>query len=163
MKQITALILAFAVLVSFIPVVGADNTATIDITLNNSATASIYVTPTAWGPTAGIGETEETDSGHFVLANNGTVTVDVTIKGSNTSNGWYLGTSPEHDTFHIQYNLTVAGSWQDILIAESPFANTLSPVTGENTRAFDLKLEMPTSSSNEASQSTQVTFTATAN
>ena len=102
MKQITALILAFAVLVSFIPVVGADNTATIDITLNNSATASIYVTPTAWGPTAGIGETEETDSGHFVLANNGTVTVDVTIKGSNTSNGWYLGTSPEQPHNKIQ-------------------------------------------------------------
>ncbi len=155
MKKIIKILIALFVL-TFPYTVNAGNTAQITMTLVNNASADIDISPGIWQPTAGLGSNENTgESGYFTIYNNGTLMVDIYINGENSSD-WTLSSFSGHDTFSLKYNLTDAGSWTSVTLSPSLFINNFSH---NSFKTFDLWLYMPSSTSTERPQATNVTIT----
>lgn len=155
------LIGAFAILlvVGFVAPVQGDNQATIDVTMNPSASINITCNQASWSPSARLTENESTATDWATLTNAGDVSVLVNVSASDSTN-WTLAGSPEHNQFELQ--MYIDTSWTDLTTSDQTFKNNLSPEGGSNTVDFGLWLYMPTTSSTASSQISTITFTATA-
>ena len=137
--------------------VGADDSASITINLLNDATADIVLNNTVWNPTAGLGETEETGLSHFNIENNGSVQVDIDIKGAVTG-GWNLGSAPGHNILYLAWNY-IGATWTEIETIDTSFRGNLAH---DEDQDFGLHLEMPLTTGTADTQTITVTFTAIA-
>jgi long-subunit acyl-CoA synthetase (AMP-forming) len=135
----------------------ADTTQTIVITIENYAEASIILNETTWYTIAPL---DSNETKPFNLMNNASVTVDVDIKATNTTN-WKIMSSSGANDFALQFNNTggLLGT-ETITYTDSTFYNGL---TYDGDVDFVLTLYLPTSSSVATPQEITVTFTATAN
>jgi len=123
---------------------------------------TIYATPSQWEiGTTTIGNYNYSTSGfYFNLTNNGTITLDVQIKGSNATNSttgaqWNLTTIPEFNNFSLRYNKSGGSSWTNINTTYDTFVTNL----GVNSwQTFDLNIFMATTSSTGDPLSLDVTF-----
>jgi len=70
------------------------------------------------------------------------------------------GFGADDDLCYELYGYNVSAT--DISITPSSFISNLSPVSGNNTQNFGLRIQMPTTSSTTQNQQTEITFTATA-
>ena len=158
-KQILALLAAMVMACAFAPLVGASDTATINVTLNPSAQASIVCNQSVWNPSAGIGTNESTEADWGKISNDGHVAVSVAVKGSDSAN-WTLAASSSHDHFALK----TLGVALTLTTSDQTFDATMAPVGdgGHTFTTFGLTVEMPTSTSTAAQQHPAVTFTATA-
>ena len=159
MKKLILIGALLFTLAAAIPIVGAGDTATITITMNNNALANITVTPITWISEAGVDESNSTTGDYFTVENTGFVTVDLEIKGADSPGGWTIENAAGNDAFKVEYNVT---AWTTVTDGYLAFASDLAPV-GSDTIGFDLKLTMPTSTSTAAAQSTVITLKATPN
>jgi len=122
---------------------------------------SINVSPSQWNlGEVDIGDTKETTGFYFNLTSEGDVALDITINATNAKNTthgakWNLTTTPGHDNFSLQYNLSGAGTWTNINITFDTFITDLV-IGGYQT--FDLKLLMATTSSTVDPMGVTVTF-----
>lgn len=138
------------------PPIAGGQTAQILVTLNNNASADIEITPGIWEPTAGISSDENTGtSGYFTIYNNGSLTVDIYINGED-SEDWTLETSEGHNNFALKYRKTDEGIWTSIVTSSNLFINDFTYNTNKD---FDLWLYMPTSTSTNNAQATNMTVT----
>lgn len=149
---------------AFIPLAGAGPTDTIVVTLTPGGSVDITVVNstggTEWHPTASVPSGTQTTAG-FNLSNVGDIPCDVTIEGENTNGGWDLNTvAVGHDAFRMAYNITTANYFDE---TPEAFASDL-PVSEEAQYwvIFSLTVEMPSSTSTNAAQTTTITFTGTA-
>jgi len=86
------------------------------------------------------------------------------------SGGHYIRTLDGEDSWTAYtgrdfYKFTISGyNASEIQLTTSPasFVDNLSPVSGNNTQNFGLRIQMPTTSSTTQNQQTEITFTATA-
>ena len=132
------------------------------IYLTNDSSADINVWNTSagagqatWYPGCGIGGNDATTGDFYNLSNEGTVQVDVTIAGANTTD-WTLGTSPGHNVTNVSYD--ISGTWNVFTWESETFVDDLAWNEWQN---FDLQIYMPTSTSTANNQEITVTFTAT--
>lgn len=140
----------------------AATTGTISVTVSLQSTVSVDVSPTTWniGPIALDG----TDTLTPVTAtNNGNVTIDLNIKGSNGATNWTInGTSTGADQFTVQaHNGTPALSPTSFLLTTVDHALSSSLATSSS-QTFDLTFTAPSSDTGGggADQSFDVTVTA---
>ena len=159
-KQILVLLVALA-MTSIVPLVGAGNTATINVTLNPQTTININVNRSGvWTSNAALGTTDATATNYFNLTNDGNVAITVTATGNNTHD-WLLADEPAHNAFVMDItgdhamNLTVT---HDAFAAMVPLHDGI----GDTYINFGLKVYMPTTSSTAAEQHFAITFKATA-
>lgn len=131
----------------------------IDVTLDPQATIDISVNRSVWNPPCELGENSQTASTWGLLENLGDVTVTVEINASDTV-AWSLSSVPSHNIFNLSFTFNDA-DWSSIYNEHSEF-KVLSPLAGNNTTTFGLKIYMPTSSSTNAVQTFVITFSATA-
>lgn len=163
MKKILAVLIAcIFVGMLFVPSSIGEDTEYLEIYLTNYASAAIDVWNTSdasgdatWYPGCGIGGNDSTTGDYYNLSNEGTVQVDVTIAGANTTD-WTLGTSAGHNVTNVSYD--VSGTWDVFTWEAESFADNLAWDEWQN---FDLQIYMPTSTSTATNQTITVTFTAT--
>jgi len=156
MKKLIIGIIAAALICSFTLPVNAATTQDLNITLSGYTEASILLNDTTWTPSAGLGTNESTGINHFKLDNDGSVQLDVDIKGS-IEPTWSLGASAAHDVVYVAYNI---GSGNvEITTGDLDFVNDLAHNESQN---FGMYIDMPTTSSTSIQQNITVTFTATA-
>jgi hypothetical protein len=157
-KQILAILVATAMACAFAPIVAADNTETIEVTLSPNTSANITCNKTAWAPGCGIGGTNQTSTTWGDLDNSGTVAVSVTIVGEDTAAWAINNTAAGHNIFYAEYNPASAG-WNGY----DDNAETFDANIAYNEHVvFGLGIGMPTSTSVSATQSYTITFVATA-
>lgn len=166
MKKYLAILIAVAMVSTMIPLAGASDTATIDVSFSNTAAAAITVSPDNYTFSVGIGESAEntSDSDYFTLTNVGNVTVDITIKGETISGGeWTLAGSAGVDTYSLYYDQD--GSWDEITTGYLAMTGgTDLPPVGGTTISFDLQYTPPTTvTDGEDDEGAIITFLATAN
>jgi len=122
---------------------------------------SFNVTPSQWNiGTIDIGDTNATTGFYFNLTNEGNVALDITINATNATNTttpaqWNLTTTPGHDNFSLQYNLSSAGTWTSI---STSFTSFVTDLAINSWKTFDLKLLMATTSSTVDPMEVTVTF-----
>ena len=159
MRKIFALFVAIAMCGIFAPLAGASNTATINVTLNPSAQASIVCNQSVWNPSAGIGSNESTSATWGKVSNDGHVAVHINVSATN-SGAWTLSATRGHDAFVLK---TIT---PDITLTTSGqvFDADMAPVgdSGHTFTTFGLTVNMPTSTSTATQQHLAITFTATA-
>ncbi len=162
MKKYIAGVTALVLMASMIPMVSADQpTQVISVTLTPGGTLSITCNRTAWdGEGAGLGETgttTPTDS-WGKITNTGTLRADITVKVNDTDD-WTVESSAGLDQFEFYINISGSG--------ESQFTDGGTPITfvddldKDQVKNFGLRVVMPTSSSTNNAQTTELTFTAT--
>jgi len=142
--------------------VSASDNAIINIPMNNNAIASIVLTPKSWNFfELFLSSESETALNYFLIDNNGTVNVDVFIKGSNSS-GWTINKiAPGTDNFSLKYKLQSGGDWSGIGPSDDAFIPSLAH---DESEYFGMQILMPTASTTAVTPQTMtVTFTATAN
>lgn len=156
MKKILIGILAVALICSFAMPATAGNQEVLTITLDNFAEADILLDNTTWDPEAGLGENANTSGIGFKLTNNGSVQVDVEIKGE-IGPDWSLGSSPGHNTTYLAYDIGAGNV--EITTGDLAF---VSDFAYDGEQIFGMWIDMPISSSTSDAQTITVTFTATA-
>lgn len=162
MKKILALGIAVAMMMAFVIPATAGPTDTLIIYLNNDASADILVEnatggDATWYPSAGIGANEASGLTDYNCSNNGSVQVDIDIKGS-VAGGWALGSSAGHDTLYVAYNWT-GNTWTEITTGDLDFSDDMAH---DGYQLFGIMVDMPTSTSTGDAQTVTLTFTATA-
>jgi len=128
------------------------------VTLEPEATVNIIITPDNWNLTnQPLNTNISTPLTYFSIDNNGTVTVEVNVGCTNSTN-WILNTTPGHNQFNLQYRFQSIGNWTTIL------SNTtfLTDFSYNDIEYFGFNLYMPTTSSTSAKQTWQINFVATA-
>lgn len=155
MKKIIVSLFAIMMISTFMMPASADEIQTITITVENYAVASILLNETAWATSAPLGDSE---TELFNLENNGSVTVDVAIRASNTTN-WFIDSSPAHNNFALRYNNT-GGAVGDVEISW-PDSTFYEGMAHDGDVDFVLTLLLPVTSSVATAQEITVTFTAT--
>jgi len=106
-KRLLPVALAAVVALSIVPVVLADEEATITITMSGPAVAiDIEVAPTEWEirPV----ELNSSYTRDFTLSNTGSVEVDTTIVGTDAEGDgyrWRLSMSPGHNSYEIEFDI----------------------------------------------------------
>ena len=161
MRKLIAILIATVMACAFVPLVGADSTDTIVVTLQPSGTVSITVSPATWGPVCAIASSNTSATDAFTITNAGSVQVNVTVEATNTE-AWVLAGSASHNQFWMQYQNATSGLI-DLANAPATFlSNFPSAGGGVATWDFGLKITMPTSSSTNEEQHSTITFSATA-
>jgi hypothetical protein len=157
MKKLLAMLIAISMAAVFAPMASADSDVIL-VTLTPGATADVYVNQTTWSPTATLGNWEATSATWGLVQNNGTVAVDVDVKAEDTAS-WTLAGAAAADTFVLEIlgdnaiTLTTGDqTWEDPLEANG---------VGGYQESFGLNVTMPTSSSTNTAQTTNITFTST--
>jgi hypothetical protein len=156
MKKIIAILIAIAMCATFAPMVGATPTQNISVKLNPSSAADITVNQTTWTPVAGLGAVNSTAENWASITNNGLTNVSVTVHATNTTD-WTLAGTAAHNAFKLE----TTGIEKTLTTEEQAFVEDLPTIAGDPTETFGLKVTMPTTSSNNAEQTTTITFTAT--
>jgi hypothetical protein len=156
MKKIIAILVAIAMACTFAPMVGADGTEQIEVTLSPNATANITCNQTVWAPSCGLAGTESTSVTWGKVVNAGTVAVNVSARAIDSlSLAWTLENAEGHDMFQLD----ITGANSVALTTEDKVFDGSMAWDDETT--FGLKVDMPTSSSTNTNQITVITFTAT--
>lgn len=156
-----------------------DNSTQIDVSLGSqwcnvttaTTTLSISVTPSSWNQgTLYLNTVNSTTGNYFNLTNNGNIRINVLVQGENITwdgNTWYINNTADHDKFVFQYNKSSDTSWSTISYINSTFITDLNDdyysgipnQAAKNYITFDLKIILPTSSTDEPPQlSTNITF-----
>jgi hypothetical protein len=154
MRKLIAILIAVAMVAAITPMVGADDSDSIVITLTPGGAMSIEVGPDTWEPEVSIG-------GHinstFNIWNNGSVsgTVDVSAAFVEEYNDWALGASAGVDTVYLAIDDGATNS----SIHDGPLAGYFTLAHTSGTDSFELYLEMPTASTTNETQKIEVTFT----
>jgi len=156
MKKLIIGIITAALICSFALPANAATTQELSITLSGYTEASIYLDNKTWNPTAGLGENENTSSAGFKLDNDGSVQLDIDIKGS-IEPTWSLDSAAGHNTIYLAYDI---GSGDvEITTGDLDFINDLAH---NEYQTFGMWIDMPITSSTSVQQNITVTFTATA-
>ena len=158
MKKIAIVGLAILMVAGWLIPANASDTATITVTVTPTGTLSITVTPTSWANgNLAYGSSNSTSSGYFNVTNNGTITCNVNILGSNTTN-WTIASSAGYNQFVMQASTDGGTNWN---ITLSTTATSLFTSLAPNDyKTFDLKLIMPTGGDTTSQQTITVTLQA---
>jgi hypothetical protein len=165
MKKIIAILSAMIVAVSFASIVSGGEESNISISMDPDASASIFLNETSMS-TTGL---NSTTSQAFNLDNDGNVTVDVVVNGTDatSTNGgtWTLEDGNVHDAGSLdEWNCTYQkdgdASETAILKTDGTFATDLSYDASID---FTLYVRSPRYSTYSDVHDATVTFTATAN
>ncbi|UCD14084.1 MAG: DUF2341 domain-containing protein [Thermoplasmatales archaeon] len=122
---------------------------------------SINVTPSQWNQgDVLMGSSNVTTGFYFNLTHEGNIALSILIKASNATNAttgaeWKLNSTPGHDNFSVQYNLSGGGSWTNINTTFNTFVTNLAI---DSWQTFDLNLIMATSTSKNDPLSFTITF-----
>lgn len=157
MKKIIVSIFAIMMISTFMMPASADEEQTITITIENYAEASIKLNETEWATSAPL---DDSETELFNLENNGSVTVDVDIKATDTTN-WVIQSDPGHNIFALRYNNT-GGAVGDVEITNADLT-FYEGLAHDGDVDFVLTLLLPVTSSVASAQEITVTFTATPN
>jgi hypothetical protein len=161
MKKYLVGAIALVLVASFIPLATAGDTDVISVTLTPAGTLSISCNQSSWdGEGAGLGATGTTSPADTwgSITNDGTLRCDVDV-GVNDTSAWTVGGAAAYNVFKFYIN--IEGD------AEYAFADGSTDIDFEEdlakdaTQNFGLKVDMPTSSSTNDAQTTEITFTAT--
>jgi hypothetical protein len=151
-----AIILAAVIVLSLYTMPAIGDSENIIITIDDYAEASIFLNETTWITVAPLGSNETKP---FNIDNNGSVTVDIDVKATNTTE-WNIKSSPSDSEFALRFNTTggLVGT-EEISYTDLPFYTGLTHVDDVD---FVLTLYLPTTSAVATAQELTVTFTATA-
>jgi len=136
----------------------------VTVTLQN-VSVTVSDGTVAYG-TLGTSAQEDTTSNGIndsqTATNNGNVTADFNIRGSDTA-AWTLEAAPGADQYSHEFctsNCDASPTWNDL---DTPAYNTLSSgVTASSSQVFDLQISTPTSTSSFLEQQADVTVQAVA-
>jgi hypothetical protein len=159
-KQILAILVATAFIGCFIPMAGAQSDqAIINVTLNPTATVDISCNQSVWASSAALGTSDATErAGDWAnITNAGNVQVSVSVKAADADEVWTIGATAAHNVFHI--NVTGTNAVEPLTAAPQSFYANMAVDAYTH---FGLALDMPTTSSTNASQHFAITFQATA-
>jgi hypothetical protein len=165
MRKILALLIATAMVCALSPIIGADSTDNIVVTLTPAGQADIKVTPGTWnGESAQLGQTQKSLGDAFNLTNEGKVQVDVVVNATIVGD-WTLVDNQNQtiDTVNLQYSLNNFVDNTSILDqAGAAFVSDFPPSAGgQNYTTFGLQVYMPEYSSTNDDQVITILFTAT--
>ncbi len=156
MKRFVVLILSLVTSVALlVGPVWAATSGTINVTVTTKL-ISLSVSPTSYDyGTLDLSDTTET-SINFDVENTGNVDEDFDIKGADTT-AWPLSGAPGADLYQHDWREVVSGSYAALTTGNVVAATSVGASSSES---FMFKLHMPTSSSSNAAQAPNVTFTA---
>jgi len=142
MKKIfvlTAFIAGFALLGS--TQTQAASTANITVTVSLGEIISVNLDAGTWN-IGSITLSSVTESSAFTATNNGNVTEDFAIKGSDGANAWTIGGSPALNTFKVAADASPYITY-DITLSTSD-ATLASGIAPSGTQVFKLQYSAPT-------------------
>jgi hypothetical protein len=154
MRKLIAILIATAMACAFAPMVGADGTETIVVTLDPQETVDITCNQTEWNPSCALNGTESTATTWGGITNTGDINVKISIEATDSVD-WTIETTAGHDQFVLE---TLGADAQGITTDPEPW---ITDLPGDDVVSFGLKVTMPTTSSTSVSQETTITFTAT--
>lgn len=95
--------------------------------------------------------------------NNGNVTENFNIKTSNATGGtqWTIGAAPSSDVFVHEFSTNGGGAWTKFTVADS-YQALATGIAASGTQNFDLKITVPSSSSDYQQKTITVTVQAVA-
>ena len=162
-KVLLVLNLALALVLCGIPVALADDMATIGISARGEE-ISITVEPSTWDfLVVSAGGVSATGISSFRLTNNSSVTIDITIAGTDLSgtgeNNWILAAEPEEDTYALDAGLADTDSVYDIPVTKIPIT-LVGDLGATSNQDFGLVLSAPTSISDADIKSGDVIISA---
>ena len=165
MRKIASMVMATALILTFVIPVGiAGDTneinisliTTVDLKVVNLTRGAYWDINGSYGIIGGnLNSTH--NSTKYMVTNNGTINIDVTVNATDTNN-WTLETTEGYNNFVLKHNQT--GSWT--MIQESQAIPFLSNFTVSGIEYFWFQVDMPTTSESAEEQKTIITFDATA-
>jgi hypothetical protein len=158
MRKIIAILVAMAMACVFTPMIGADGTETILVTLDPSASANITCNQSAWSPSCILAGTESTSVTWGKVENTGLVAVSVVVKATDSA-AWTIVAAEAHNVFQLDIT---GGNAVALTTGDQSFDSNIAAAgqAGDET-TFGLKVDMPTTSSTNTAQTSTITFTAT--
>jgi hypothetical protein len=163
MRKLMAILVATVMACTFAPIIGAQESANIDIYLEPSATVEISCTQTEWAPDASLGYNESTETDWATLSNIGDVAVLIEVSVANPTN-WTIGAIVAHNVFSMNITDNDTKTNTALTTDAQVWIGSLEPPGngGSPDQLFGLSVEMPTSSSTDTEQVVILTLAATA-
>ena len=165
-----ALLLGLVVFLFFLlPGVRAENTDTVTATVTVQNISVSVTDGTVDYQTLGVGTSATTATGDGdsvddtqTATNDGNVTEDFDIKGQDSSGGWTLATSPGDEQYTHEFCTSDCDSSPTWTPLTTSYDTLATGITTSGTQNFDLRIQVPTSTTDYDPQSVDVTVLATA-
>ena len=166
LKKLTKLSLVALLILPFIGISQAANTATVTATVTAQNVSVTVSDGTVSYGTISLSSTKDTTASGTndsqTATNNGNVAETINIKGQNSTT-WTLGATAGADQYFHKFcttNCDAAPTWTALT---TNYQSLNSNVSANGTQVFDLQIGTPTSSSSYAQQSVDVVIQAVAN